>query len=171
MPNNSYEDFAAGGSGNADQPTRAMEISPIQLTPKSKPMTGVTHQPVNYQPQPQQINPQPVQPQGQQYQQPFAAYPQPMGSTYTSVVGRPPASGGMIAVAWIIAILSLGYMLPWAIAVSRNKSDQGTIGLINFFLGWSIVGWWAALIMACVADKANTVVVNHYNANVNGPYR
>ncbi len=53
----------------------------------------------------------------------------------------------MKILAWIIALLTGGYMLPWAIAVHRSKSDTGKILLINLLLGWTIIGWiWALLL-------------------------
>lgn len=51
--------------------------------------------------------------------------------------------------AWIIAILTMGYMLPWAIAATRGKSNSGAIGWLNLLLGWSVIGWIIALVMAC----------------------
>jgi hypothetical protein len=59
--------------------------------------------------------------------------------------------------AWLIAILTLGYMLPWAIAASRGKANAGAIGWLNFLLGWSIVGWIVALVMACGAHQTVAV--------------
>ncbi len=53
--------------------------------------------------------------------------------------------------AWIIAIITLGYMLPWAIAATRGKSNSGAIGWLNLLLGWSVIGWIIALVMACGA--------------------
>jgi hypothetical protein len=44
-------------------------------------------------------------------------------------------------------------MLPWAIAASRGKANQGAVGLINLFLGWTFVGWVVALVMACQAHQ------------------
>ena len=49
---------------------------------------------------------------------------------------------------WFIAIVTAGYMLPWAIAATRGKSNTGTIFWINLLLGWSIIGWIVALIMS-----------------------
>lgn len=51
--------------------------------------------------------------------------------------------------AWIIALVTLGYMLPWAVAATRGKSNAGAIGWINFLLGWTVIGWIIALVMAC----------------------
>ena len=62
--------------------------------------------------------------------------------------------------AWIIAIVTLGYMLPWAIAATRGKSNAGAIGWINLLLGWTGVGWIVTLVMACTAHQASAVIVN-----------
>jgi hypothetical protein len=56
-------------------------------------------------------------------------------------------------IAWVVALITLGYMLPWAIAASRGKSNAGAIGLLNFLLGWTVVGWVIALVMACTAHQ------------------
>jgi uncharacterized membrane protein YhdT len=57
-------------------------------------------------------------------------------------------------IAWIVAVGTLGYMLPWAIAATRGKSNAGAIGLVNFFTGWMFgVGWVVALVMACGAHN------------------
>jgi uncharacterized protein with PQ loop repeat len=57
-------------------------------------------------------------------------------------------------IAWIVAILTLGYMLPWAVAATRRKSNTGAIALINVLLGWTVVGWVIALVMAASAETA-----------------
>lgn len=54
-----------------------------------------------------------------------------------------------LVVAWAIAIVTLGYMLPWAVAATRGKSNSGAIALVNVLVGWSVVGWVVALVMAC----------------------
>lgn len=58
-------------------------------------------------------------------------------------------SGAVVAIAWVCAVLTLAYMLPWAIAVSRGRSNMAAIGVLNLLLGWSLIGWLAALVMAC----------------------
>lgn len=115
--------------------------------------------PVQYRPMPPQGPPAPQYPM-----QPYA--PQPMGPppAYNSVVmtARPGPSGAVVAIAWILAICTLFYLLPWAIAATRNKSNQGGIFVLNFFLGWSFIGWVVSLVMACGTDpQTNVVVVNH----------
>jgi len=72
-------------------------------------------------------------------------------------------------VAWIIAVLTVGAMLPWAIAEQRNVPNKVAIGWLTFFLGWTVIGWFVFLVMACSGTKAaapqqivinNTVVSN-----------
>jgi hypothetical protein len=40
------------------------------------------------------------------------------------------------------------YFLPTIIAVSRKVRNQGSVAVINFFLGWTLIGWVIALAMA-----------------------
>jgi Superinfection immunity protein/Protein of unknown function (DUF2510) len=58
-----------------------------------------------------------------------------------------------VTIAWILTVVSVGYMLPWAIAATRGKSNSGAVGLVNFLLGWTFIGWVAALVMACSAHQ------------------
>lgn len=90
-----------------------------------------------------------------------AAVPGYYGQTY----GRPliitdaRTSTAEIVIAWICAVVSVGYMLPWAIAATRGKSNSWAVGLINFFTGWTGVGWFAALVLACMPHQP---VIVHY---------
>ena len=40
-----------------------------------------------------------------------------------------------------------------AIAESRGKSNSLAIGLVNFLLGWTLIGWIVALVMACTSHQ------------------
>jgi len=40
------------------------------------------------------------------------------------------------------------YIVPSIIALAKSKPNTLTIVLINFFLGWSLIGWIVALVMA-----------------------
>lgn len=44
------------------------------------------------------------------------------------------------------------YFLPSIIAVIKSKRDTLAIFLLNFFLGWSMIGWIVALIWAAKND-------------------
>jgi len=79
-------------------------------------------------------------------------------------------NGVLVAVAWVIAIFTFAYMLPWAIAASRGRSNQAAIGLLNLFLGWSFIGWVIALVMACQSHAPRPMTpVNVMVAQYSGP--
>jgi hypothetical protein len=59
-----------------------------------------------------------------------------------------PGSAHML-IAILCAIFTLGYMLPWAISASRGMPNAGAVGVLNLLLGWTLVGWVVALVMAC----------------------
>lgn len=59
----------------------------------------------------------------------------------TVVVNDARANGAEVAVAWIVSVATLAYLLPWAIAAIRGKSNSVAIALLNFLLGWTVIGW------------------------------
>jgi hypothetical protein len=44
------------------------------------------------------------------------------------------------------------YFLPSIIALARSKRDILGIVLLNFFLGWTMIGWVVALVWALKTD-------------------
>ena len=61
----------------------------------------------------------------------------------------------VVFLAWVIAVLTGFYMLPWAVAVTRSMPNTGSILLINLLLGWTVIGWIVALVMACSQPRRN----------------
>ena len=55
-------------------------------------------------------------------------------------------------VAVIVAILTAGYMAPWAIAAVRDVRHW-SVFWVNLLLGWTIVGWVIALVMSLRAQR------------------
>ena len=55
-------------------------------------------------------------------------------------------------VAVIVAILTAGYMAPWAIAAVRDV-PHWSVFWVNLLLGWTIVGWIFALVMSLRARR------------------
>ena len=56
---------------------------------------------------------------------------------------------------WAIALLPvvlIAYFTPLVIAVLRKHRFTTAIGLINFLLGWTVVGWLAAIVWAVNKD-------------------
>ena len=52
----------------------------------------------------------------------------------------------------IVAILTAAYMLPWCIACVRDV-PHWLVFWINLLLGWTIIGWIVALVMALRAQR------------------
>lgn len=50
-------------------------------------------------------------------------------------------------VAVIVAILTAGYMAPWAVAAVRDV-PHWSVFWVNLLLGWTLVGWVIALVMS-----------------------
>jgi hypothetical protein len=55
-------------------------------------------------------------------------------------------------VALVVAILTAGYMAPWAIAAIRDVRHW-SVFWVNLLLGWTIVGWVIALIMSLRSQR------------------
>lgn len=53
-----------------------------------------------------------------------------------------------VALAWVLTLVTCGYLFPWAVATTRGKSNAGAIGVLNLALGWTVVGWLVALGLA-----------------------
>jgi hypothetical protein len=45
------------------------------------------------------------------------------------------------------------YFLPTIIALVRERHDKFAIFLVNFLLGWSVIGWIVSLVWACKNDR------------------
>lgn len=50
--------------------------------------------------------------------------------------------------AWVGAVCTLGYLLPWAVAASRGTRNSAQVFWLNLLLGWTGIGWVVALVMA-----------------------
>lgn len=119
----------------------------------------------------------PVDPTWPGVPQPSPVPPAHHGATFPAVhmaAAHSPtrqASGALVAVAWVLTIITLLYLLPWAVAVTRAKSNHGAIALLNVLLGWTFIGWVAALVMACMAEPSSptTIVVAHQPPANGGP--
>jgi len=63
-----------------------------------------------------------------------------------------PVMGGVIHSSTLLVVLVL-YFLPSVVAVARKTTHQGSVVVINVFLGWTFVGWVVALAMACRTNR------------------
>ncbi|HUE65904.1 MAG TPA: superinfection immunity protein [Rhizomicrobium sp.] len=51
------------------------------------------------------------------------------------------------------------YWLPTIIAIARHTHSALGVAVLNFFLGWTGVGWVLALLWALAASPAHQVIV------------
>lgn len=73
-----------------------------------------------------------------------------MSQIITDKKGRPISA----TVSIVVAICTLGYMLPWMVAALRGKSNHWGVFWLNLLLGWTLLGWVVALVMACMSHQA-----------------
>lgn len=64
-----------------------------------------------------------------------------------------------------LALLVLGigliiYLLPTLIAASRKHRNTGAIFALNLLLGWSLIGWIAALVWSFTNQSGQTIIVH-----------
>lgn len=52
----------------------------------------------------------------------------------------------------MLTLLAL-FFIPTIVAIARGRQPLG-IFLVNFFLGWTIIGWWVALIWALSGGRS-----------------
>lgn len=52
-----------------------------------------------------------------------------------------------------VSLLLFLYVLPSFIAWRRKHPNTGSVLLINLFLGWTVIGWFAAFIWSLVGNK------------------
>jgi hypothetical protein len=53
----------------------------------------------------------------------------------------------------MLAVMVAAYFLPGLIAYMRGHHNVVSIMLLNLFLGWTLIGWVAALVWAASATK------------------
>lgn len=83
-----------------------------------------------------------------------------------------PALLAAVGVGALIAVLFIPYWLPTIIAFFRGHPNKAVIALVNFFFGWTFVGWFISLFWALtdpVQGGGQSVIVNVTNtANAGG---
>jgi cellulose synthase/poly-beta-1,6-N-acetylglucosamine synthase-like glycosyltransferase len=60
--------------------------------------------------------------------------------------------GGLFLLLFILILVGF-YFLPFIVALLRNKSNTASIFILNFFLGWTFIGWVVALVWAFAKDN------------------
>lgn len=62
----------------------------------------------------------------------------------------------------VLAILTLGYFLPWMVAALRGKSNHWAVLVVNLLLGWTLIGWVVALVMAVNSHNIAAAPATYY---------
>jgi hypothetical protein len=75
----------------------------------------------------------------------------PYGYAGVAAEPRQPSRGHVLA-ARFGAVLTLGYLAPWAVAAGRGRPDSSRIATLNLLTGWTVIGWVAALDLATRED-------------------
>src|SRR4051794_8553037 len=57
---------------------------------------------------------------------------------------------------WIAVVCFLLYLIPNLIAAGRKSKRTAGVFVVNFFLGWTLLGWVLALAWAAGSDKEET---------------
>jgi hypothetical protein len=60
-----------------------------------------------------------------------------------------------------ILFLVLMYWLPTIIAIVRKTQSAVGIAVFNFFLGWTGIGWIAALVWALAAENRHVIIIEN----------
>jgi hypothetical protein len=45
------------------------------------------------------------------------------------------------------------YFIPTMVALARDKSEMAAILLLNLFIGWTFIGWFVTLALACANNN------------------
>ena len=78
-----------------------------------------------------------------------------MGMYQSEPVDRSWTVAKVVAIS--VAIVTGLYMLPWAIAAVRDV-PHWSVFWVNLLLGWTIIGWIVALVMALRAQRRVIIV-------------
>jgi hypothetical protein len=69
----------------------------------------------------------------------------------------------------VLAILIIPYFLPTIIAMLRRTNSTGGIFVLNFFLGWTFIGWVASLVWAIAGRTTPTTIIVNNTIPPNAP--
>ncbi len=65
------------------------------------------------------------------------------------------SAGAVVIILYVLLLFFIGpviYFIPAIVAVSNKKQNAVAIGVLNLFLGWTLIGWVVALVWAMSKD-------------------
>ena len=77
--------------------------------------------------------------------------------------------GGLLLFVVFLSVLTFFYFLPTIVAVSNKHPSIPGILLLNFFFGWSVLGWVISLVWAVSKPQVPQVIIYNNVAVVPGP--
>lgn len=60
---------------------------------------------------------------------------------------------------WILVGCTFGYLFPWGLAATRGARNSNQVFWLNLLLGWTLIGWVVALVMALRTHQQRVVIV------------
>jgi Superinfection immunity protein len=70
---------------------------------------------------------------------------------------------GAVFIAMLFAGGLIVYFIPTIAALVTKHPHKIPIFLLNFFAGWTLLGWVGGLVWAFVKQQSSVQVVHHYN--------
>jgi len=77
-----------------------------------------------------------------------------------------PALIAALGIGMLIALLFVPYWIPTIVAFVRNHPSKFAILMVNFFFGWTFVGWLISLVWALGSTTGNVQQVVVHTTNV-----
>ena len=74
------------------------------------------------------------------------------------------AGFGLLLFAILFAVGTIAYFVPTIAAFVNKYPQKVAIFLLNFFAGWTLLGWVGGLVWAFVKPESSVQVVHHYHA-------
>jgi hypothetical protein len=65
---------------------------------------------------------------------------------------NPDQAANVFKIVLVVFAVLLVYLMPLAVAQSRRHRNRLAIGVTNILAGWTVLGWFVAMIWACTAN-------------------
>jgi hypothetical protein len=69
----------------------------------------------------------------------------------------------MVVTTAILIVVAVVHFVPTIIAVRRQSKNRIGVFLLNLLLGWTIIGWFAALVWALSGERERSPSPAHIN--------
>lgn len=89
----------------------------------------------------------------------------------THALAATTSSAGQTALGLLVWLaFALLYFIPAIVAIARRgQANTGSVIVVNFFLGWTVIGWIVALAMACRTSPRTRLQWPEWSPPYQGP--